>query len=251
MGQHGAELRADRIHPSPRPSWGEGEVRGGGSSRRVDAALHPIALAGRWGEGEISRAHPRSDPETPCVVRTDAGRPVADRVRRSATSFRLIPRPFLPARTRPRRRSKRFAPKWGLDQPLWLQFWRYIVAVAHGDLGTSLYTQRPIAEDLVTRVPATLELAIVSVVVATLIGIPLGVIAAVRRNSVRRSRVANFYRLRPCHRRVLAGHPLSIALRHEARLDAAQGPRQWLGARSCHRLLPHRCCDPAGLGGSE
>lgn len=73
--------------------------------------------------------------------------------------------------------------KWGLDQPLWWQFWRYIAAVAHGDLGTSLYTQRPIADDLVTRVPATLELAIVSILVAVLVGIPLGVIAAVRRNS--------------------------------------------------------------------
>lgn len=74
--------------------------------------------------------------------------------------------------------------KWGLDQPLWVQFWRYLVAVAQGDLGTSLYTQRPIAEDLVKRVPATLELATASVIIAALIGIPLGVIAAVKRNSV-------------------------------------------------------------------
>ncbi len=74
--------------------------------------------------------------------------------------------------------------KWGLDQPLWVQFWRYLAAVAQGDLGTSLYTQRPIAEDLVKRVPATLELAIASVIIAALVGIPLGVIAAVKRNSL-------------------------------------------------------------------
>lgn len=73
--------------------------------------------------------------------------------------------------------------KWGLDQPLPVQFWRYVKSVAEGDLGTSLYTQRPIAEDLITRVPATLELTLVTVVFAVLIGIPLGVLSAVRRNS--------------------------------------------------------------------
>ncbi len=73
--------------------------------------------------------------------------------------------------------------KWGLDQPLPAQFWRYLLGLSQGDLGTSLYTQRPIAEDLLKRVPATLELTLVTVVIAALIGIPLGVLSAVRRNS--------------------------------------------------------------------
>ena len=73
--------------------------------------------------------------------------------------------------------------KWGLDQPLPVQFWRYLQGVARGDLGTSLYTQRPISEDLRSRAPATLELTLISVIIATLLGIPLGVVAATRRNS--------------------------------------------------------------------
>jgi peptide/nickel transport system permease protein len=73
--------------------------------------------------------------------------------------------------------------KFGLDQPLPVQFWRYLKSVVSGDFGTSLYTQRPIAEDLLTRVPATLELTLITIVIAALLGIPLGVIAAARRNS--------------------------------------------------------------------
>ena len=74
--------------------------------------------------------------------------------------------------------------KWGLDQPLPVQFWRYLATVARGDLGTSLFTRRPISEDLVTRVPATLELTIIAVIIAVGVGIPLGVVAAARRNSL-------------------------------------------------------------------
>lgn len=74
--------------------------------------------------------------------------------------------------------------KYGLDQPLPVQFYRYLKAVVSGDMGISLYTQRPISEDLLTRVPATLELTLVTVILAGLVGVPLGVLAAVRRNSL-------------------------------------------------------------------
>lgn len=74
--------------------------------------------------------------------------------------------------------------QYGFDQPLPVQFVRYVRNVATGDLGISLYTQRPISEDLLTRVPATLELAIVTILIAALLGVPLGVVAAVRRNSL-------------------------------------------------------------------
>ena len=60
---------------------------------------------------------------------------------------------------------------------------RYIHDVATGDLGISLYTQRPIAEDLIKRVPATLELAFITILLAAGVGVPLGVIAAIKRNS--------------------------------------------------------------------
>ncbi|MGI9476465.1 MAG: ABC transporter permease [Hyphomicrobiaceae bacterium] len=73
--------------------------------------------------------------------------------------------------------------KFGLDQPVHIQFWRYLVSVVQGDMGVSLYTQRAISEDLLNRLPATLELTIVTVIVSAIIGVPLGVICAVRRNS--------------------------------------------------------------------
>ena len=71
----------------------------------------------------------------------------------------------------------------GLDQPMHIQLTRYLVAVLQGDLGVSLYTLRPISEDLATRLPATLELTLLSVLVSALVGIPLGVMSAIRRNS--------------------------------------------------------------------
>lgn len=71
----------------------------------------------------------------------------------------------------------------GLDQPLHIQFWRYIVSIVQGDMGRSIYTGRPVAEDLLSRLPATLELTFVTIIVTALIGVPLGVLSALRRNS--------------------------------------------------------------------
>ena len=73
--------------------------------------------------------------------------------------------------------------KFGVDKPIPVQLWNYVIGVAQGDFGVSLYTQRPIADDLVSRLPATLELAFVSILLSALVGIPLGVLAAVDRNS--------------------------------------------------------------------
>jgi len=73
--------------------------------------------------------------------------------------------------------------KFGLDQPVPVQLYRYILLVLQGDFGVSLYTQRPIIEDISTRLPATLELTFVAVLVAAVVGIPLGVLSAINRNS--------------------------------------------------------------------
>lgn len=72
----------------------------------------------------------------------------------------------------------------GYDKPLATQFLRYVGDVLTGDLGKSLYTQRPISEDLKSRLPATMELTIVAVMLATLMGVPLGVVSALKRNSL-------------------------------------------------------------------
>lgn len=71
----------------------------------------------------------------------------------------------------------------GLDQTLHIQFLRYLQSILAGEMGQSIYTGRPVSEDLLSRLPATLELALGAVLVASVIGIPLGVISALRRNS--------------------------------------------------------------------
>jgi peptide/nickel transport system permease protein len=72
--------------------------------------------------------------------------------------------------------------RFGLDEPLLLQFVHYLRDVSRGDLGVSFYTQQPIAHDLIVRIPATLELVLVSTLLATLFAVPLGVLAGLNRN---------------------------------------------------------------------
>ena len=66
----------------------------------------------------------------------------------------------------------------GLDKPLWLQFGDYANRLVHADLGTSLSSGQPVFQDLVTRLPASIELTLCALVFAMLIGLPLGIAAA-------------------------------------------------------------------------
>ncbi|MGK9236456.1 ABC transporter permease [Inquilinus limosus] len=70
----------------------------------------------------------------------------------------------------------------GLDQPVWVQFLRYLGDIASLDLGTALTTGKPVVEDIARVFPATLELATVAIVIGTGLGIPLGVLAAMYRD---------------------------------------------------------------------
>jgi peptide/nickel transport system permease protein len=70
----------------------------------------------------------------------------------------------------------------GLDLPLYQQYGRYLMDLLHGDLGTSIRTNRPVLEDLQAFFPATLELALVALFLAILVGVPLGVLSAVYHN---------------------------------------------------------------------
>ena len=74
--------------------------------------------------------------------------------------------------------------EYGLDRPLLVQYGVYIGRVLHGDLGKSLITQEPVLREFLTLFPATIELAVCAILFALLLGIPAGIIAAVRRNSV-------------------------------------------------------------------
>lgn len=70
----------------------------------------------------------------------------------------------------------------GLDDPIWMQYINFIIGAVQGDLGTSYYTHTPVTQEIAARFPATAELAICAIVVASLVGVTLGVIAAVRKN---------------------------------------------------------------------
>ena len=72
----------------------------------------------------------------------------------------------------------------GLDQPIIVQFWLYIKHVLQGDLGLSIRTGLPISQELLRVFPATLELATLGVIIGIIFGIPLGVWAAVRKDSM-------------------------------------------------------------------
>ncbi len=71
----------------------------------------------------------------------------------------------------------------GYDRPLPVQFVGYVGDLVRGRMGTSLYTTRPIVDDLAARLPATIELTLVAMVISVVVGIPLGVVSAVWRNS--------------------------------------------------------------------
>ena len=72
----------------------------------------------------------------------------------------------------------------GLDKSLYQQFLSYIRGVFHGDLGVSLRTGKPVWEDIKRFFPATIELTIVALIISIAMGIPLGIISAVKRNKV-------------------------------------------------------------------
>lgn len=72
--------------------------------------------------------------------------------------------------------------RWGLDQPPYVRYVRYVGNLLRGDLGESVATQQPVGADLLRFLPATVELALAATVVAILVGVPLGAVAAVRRD---------------------------------------------------------------------
>jgi peptide/nickel transport system permease protein len=78
---------------------------------------------------------------------------------------------------------KAFRAKWGLDLPLWERYVIFLKGLLHGDLGVSIASQRPVLDDIVNYAPATIELATAGFILSVAIGIPLGVVAAVRRDT--------------------------------------------------------------------
>ena len=109
-----------------------------------------------------------------------------------------------PARTPRRRRSREIRRQYGLDQPLYVQFAVYLTQVARLDFGESAYSRRPVALDIKQRLPATLELTVTALLLATLarhparhhrrrLPQPLARHAAAHRLGRRASRIAAFW----------------------------------------------------------
>ncbi|MBP2313838.1 ABC transporter permease subunit [Azospirillum soli] len=84
----------------------------------------------------------------------------------------------------PPERLEQLRRELGLDLPLWQQFLDYIGGVLTGDLGLSLVTRNPVISEFFTLFPATIELAVAAMLFATLVGLPAGIIAAVKRGSI-------------------------------------------------------------------
>jgi ABC-type dipeptide/oligopeptide/nickel transport system permease component len=72
----------------------------------------------------------------------------------------------------------------GLDQPLYIQYAAFVRGVVQGNLGTSLRTNQPVTAAIAERMPATFELAMAAMLVATAIAVPLGIVAAVRSGTI-------------------------------------------------------------------
>lgn len=73
--------------------------------------------------------------------------------------------------------------RWGLDLPIWQQYLIFLEGLVQGNFGVSISTQRPVLDDILQYAPATIELSTIAFLLSVFIGVPLGVIAAVRRDS--------------------------------------------------------------------
>jgi dipeptide transport system permease protein len=81
-------------------------------------------------------------------------------------------------------RHQQLLHEYGLDRPVLVQYGVYLGRLLHGDLGKSIVTAQPVINEFAQLFPATVELALCAVVFALVIGLPAGIIAAVRRNSI-------------------------------------------------------------------
>lgn len=98
---------------------------------------------------------------------------------------------MLPMDASPQDRAA-LAASLGLDQPFYVQFWRFLANALQGDFGISLRQAKPVSELIIERFPATFELAFIAVVLATFFGIALGVYCAIRPQSLTSRAIMGF-----------------------------------------------------------
>ncbi len=116
---------------------------------------------------------------------------------------------------------------FGLDQPLYVQYGYYIDRVLHGDLGKSIVTRSPVITEFKALFPATIELGTAAILFALLIGLPAGMLAAIKRNSIFDHGVDGAIAHRLFHADLLVGpaaDPVVLgAVRHNAGLRPHRG----------------------------
>ena len=117
-----------------------------------------------------------------------------------------------------------FIHRYGLDQPIPIQFGLYLGQLAQGDLGDSIKHSQPVTQLLIERLPTTIELTLLALLFAVVVGIPLGLLSAYRRNSPIDVGIDD----RRQHRRLDAGlrarPPASVRLRAHPQGDALRAP---------------------------
>ncbi|TDC87691.1 ABC transporter permease [Nonomuraea deserti] len=74
--------------------------------------------------------------------------------------------------------------EFGLDDPVWVQLWEWLAGAVRGDLGASFYNKEPVVDLFLARVPVTVQLGLLAMLVGTALGLTVGIIAAVTRGSV-------------------------------------------------------------------
>jgi peptide/nickel transport system permease protein len=79
---------------------------------------------------------------------------------------------------------ERLREELGLNDPLPVQYWNYLRNLLQGDMGNSISTKSPVSQEILSRLPATIQLALAAIILVLLISIPLGIISAVKRGSI-------------------------------------------------------------------
>lgn len=87
---------------------------------------------------------------------------------------------------------KAMVAQFGLDQPLWFQFVRFVSGLVQGDVGLSLFERRPVVDIFAERLPNTLKLFALALLISVLVGVPLGIVAALKRGKILGAAIMGF-----------------------------------------------------------
>lgn len=126
--------------------------------------------------------------------------------------------------------------RYGLNEPFLQQFTTYLERLAHGDMGISIRENRPVSEMILARLPISLQLGFAATVVATLVGVPLGVIAALHHNRWSDTLIVGVLSLLRAVPIFVTGPLLLLAL--VMGLDIMNVPFGWKGLLHPQAILP-------------